>query len=185
MILDLNPGSKKEVYEKLKIIPIYNREVTRLVKPQDYLIYSGKNFKELENASKFSNAILLNPTLFDKFYKETGLIGIFKNNKSYVELPLNVLLNSEKYLSANLNKFRQFYLEAYRKKIGIVMTCKCDKEYQVKTEMERKSILVTIGFKEEQAYEIIRKSSLKFLAENSNSTEILEKLGLMKEKKNG
>ncbi len=180
MILDLNPGSKKEVYQELGIIPFYDRETTKLVKPEDYLIFLGKSFKEIESASKFSNAIIINPVGFDKFYKEKGLLGILKNNNSYLELPLNYLMESGKYLSFNLNKFKQFYLEAYRKEVGIIVTCKSDKEYQVKTELERKSILVAIGFKEEQAFEIIRKQPLEFLAENSNSSKILKELKLIK-----
>ena len=176
MILEFNPGSKKEVYEKLGIKPIYDRETLKLTKPEDYLIYSGKTFKELENASKFSNAIILNPTTFDKFYKETGLIKIYKNSNSYVELPLGYLINSDNYLSINLNKFRQFYLEAYKKGVGIIATCKSTKEFQVKTEMERKSILVSIGFKQEEAFEIIRKNPLKFLNENCNSMKLIKEI---------
>lgn len=180
MILELNPGSQKEVYKELNIKPFYDRETTKLVKPEDYLIFFAKSFKEIESASKFSSAIMINPVGFDKFYKEKGLLGILKNNNSYLELPLNYLIESGKYLSFNLNKFKQFYLEAYRKEIGINITCKSNKDYQVKTELERKSILVAIGFKEEQAFELIRKKPLEFLAQNSNSNEILRELKLIK-----
>ncbi|VVB70209.1 Uncharacterised protein [uncultured archaeon] len=180
MIIELNPGIAKEIYQYLGIRPFYNRETAKLVKPNDYLIYIGKSFKEIESASKFSNAIIINPTGFDKFYKEKGLIGILKNNNSYLELPLNYLIHSGKYLSFNLNKFKQFYLEAYRKGVGIIVTCKCEKDFEVKTELERKSILVAIGFKEEEAFEIIRKKPIQFLSQNSNSTELLKELKLIK-----